>query len=611
MPWQSLRNDVLRHGWKAANRRPEIDRCAQRLVNLHYIPFIKYVCEQEVITAGMGRELVIILDFGGQYKQLIARRVRECNVYCEIHPHTLSIEKIKAMDPKGIILTGGPASVYDEKSPTCSPELFALGIPVLGICYGSQLMAYRAGAPMSAAAADSAAENDGPAADRFGSNPDAVKTAPVSEYGRTEVVIDAPDSMLFRDVVLSGGQNGRSGQAGSTICWMSHTDYIANIPDGFRITAHTAHCPVAAMENPERKLYAVQFHPEVVHTPEGTKMLRSFVMDVCGCRGDWVMSSFAEQTIQELRDKIGDQHVLLGLSGGVDSTVAAALLSRAIGDQLHCVFVDHGLMRKNEGDEVEQIFGPDGDFDLHFIRVNAQEKFYRRLIGQTDPETKRKIIGEEFPRVFGDEARKLRGRVRYLAQGTIYPDVVESGDGKTGDVIKSHHNVGGLPIELVRELGFDETPIEPLRMLFKDEVRRVGLELGIPRDLVYRQPFPGPGLAVRIVGEITPYKVQIVQEADYIFREELHKAGADEGLGQYFAALSNMHSVGVMGDHRTYGLAVVLRAVITSDFMTAEAANIPWEVLQTTMNRIINEVDGVNRVLYDITSKPPGTIELE
>ena len=525
----------------------------------------------------MKRELVIILDFGGQYKQLIARRVRECNVYCEIHPHTVGIDEIRELAPKGIILTGGPASVYDEKSPTCSPELFKLGIPVLGICYGSQLMAYRCGG--------------------------SVKTAPVSEYGRTEVYIDKKSSLLLKDVECD--------DKGSTICWMSHTDYIADLPEGFSVTAHTDHCPVAAMEDPARRLYAVQYHPEVVHTPEGTKMLRSFVLDVCGCKGDWEMSSFAERTIEELREKIGDRHVLLGLSGGVDSTVAAALLSRAIGSQLHCVFVDHGLMRKNEGDEVEAIFGPAGSFDLHFIRVNAQERFYRRLIGQTDPEIKRKIIGEEFPRVFGEEARKLKGKVRYLAQGTIYPDVVESGDGKTGDVIKSHHNVGGLPIELVRELGFDETPIEPLRMLFKDEVRRVGLELGIPRELVYRQPFPGPGLAVRIVGEITPYKVQIVQDADYIFREELHKAGVDENLGQYFAALSNMHSVGVMGDHRTYGLAVVLRAVITSDFMPAEAADIPWNVLQTTMNRIINEVEGVNRVLYDITSKPPGTIELE
>ena len=560
----------------------------------------------------MDPEKILILDFGGQYKQLIARRVRESNVYCEIHPHTLTIEEIKGMNPRGIIMTGGPASVYEANSPTCSPELFALGIPVLGICYGSQLMAYRCG-------------------EDTGDNGQ-VKTAPVSEYGRTEVLIDTPDSLLFRNVVCDcasqagkdsvreapvrmplpeTGEETASSAAGSTICWMSHTDYIAGVPAGFRITAHTAHCPVAAMEDPARKLYAVQFHPEVVHTPEGTKMLRGFVLDVCGCSGDWEMSSFAERTIAELREKIGEDHVLLGLSGGVDSTVTAALLSKAVGSQLHCVFVDHGLMRKDEGDEVEQIFGPGGGFDLQFTRVNAQKRFYSRLMGQTGPEAKRTIIGHEFPLVFGEEARKLRGKVRYLAQGTIYPDVVESGDDKTSDVIKSHHNVAGLPRKLVRELGFDETPIEPLRMLFKDEVRRVGLELGIPRELVYRQPFPGPGLAVRIIGEVTPQKVQIVQEADHIFRDELRKAGVDEGLGQYFAALSNMNSVGVMGDHRTYGLAVVLRAVLTSDFMTAEAANIPWDVLQTTMNRIINEVDGVNRVLYDITSKPPGTIELE
>ena len=408
---------------------------------------------------------ILILDFGGQYKQLIARRVRECNVYCEIHPYTLEIEKIKEMNPKGIILTGGPASVYDGKSPTCPPDLFNLGIPVLGICYGSQLMAYRCGA---SAVSETKDMDSGTG---YACNPEAVRTAPVSEYGRTEVVIDAPDSLLFRDVETRDGtdENGVN-----TVCWMSHTDYIARIPDGFRITAHTANCPVAAMENPAKKLYAVQFHPEVEHTPEGRKMLRGFVMDVCGCSGDWQMSSFAERTIKELREKIGDSHVLLGLSGGVDSTVAAALLSKAIGDQLHCVFVDHGLMRKNEGDEVEKIFGSRGSFDLQFVRVNARERFFRRLIGQTDPEIKRTIIGEEFPRVFGDEARKLKGKVRYLAQGTIYPDVVESGDGKTGDVIKSHHNVGGLPIEVVRELGFDETPIEPLRMLFKDEVRRVG-----------------------------------------------------------------------------------------------------------------------------------------
>ena len=518
-------------------------------------------------------ELVLIIDFGGQYKQLIARRVRECNVYCEIISYTTPLEEIRRRAPKGIILTGGPNSVYDPASPTAPAELFSLGIPVLGICYGSQLMAYKLGGD--------------------------VKTAPVSEYGHTQVAIDAPDSAIF------------GGVSPETLTWMSHTDYIAAVPEGFRVTAHTDHCPVAAMENENQKLYAVQFHPEVSHTKEGTKMLRHFVLDVCGCGGDWEMSSFAENTIRELREKIGDNHVILGLSGGVDSSVAAALLSRAIGKQLHCVFVDHGLMRKDEGDEVAAIFGPGGMFDLNFTRVNAQERFFMQLMGESDPESKRKVIGAVFPQVFGDEARKVKGVVRYIAQGTIYPDVVESGDGKTSDVIKSHHNVGGLPIALVRELGFDEKPIEPLRMLFKDEVRKVGLELGIPAELVYRQPFPGPGLGVRIIGEITPAKVKIVQEADFIFRDELHKAGVDADLGQYFAALSNMRSVGVMGDHRTYGLAVVLRAVLTSDFMTAEAAEIPWGVLQRCMNRIINEVPGVNRVLYDITSKPPGTIELE
>ena len=509
------------------------------------------------------KELILILDFGGQYNQLIARRVRECNVYSEVVPYDISLEKIKEKNPKGIIFTGGPASVYGEDSPKCADGIFELGIPVLGICYGMQLMSHTLGGK--------------------------VTSATTREYGETNVNIDNTSSLF------QGFEN-------QNIFLMSHTDYVEAVPEGFKKIGYTQVCPNAAMENTDKKLYGIQFHPEVNNSVNGTQVIKNFLYNICNCSGDWVMSSFVEEQIKSLKEKIGDKKALCALSGGVDSSVAAVLLSKAIGKNLTCIFVDHGLLRKNEGDEVEKIFTE--NYDLNFIRVNAKERFLEKLAGVTDPERKRKIIGEEFIRVFEQEAKKI-GTVDFLVQGTIYPDVIESGLGKSA-VIKSHHNVGGLP----DYVDFKEI-VEPLRNLFKDEVRKTGLELGIPENLVYRQPFPGPGLAIRVIGDITDDKLTILKEADSIFREEIANSGLHKSINQYFAVLTNLKSVGVMGDERTYDYTVALRAVETTDFMTGVWSKIPYEVLEKVSSRIVNEVKHVNRVVYDITSKPPATIEWE
>lgn len=509
----------------------------------------------------MKRELILVVDFGGQYNQLIARRVRENHVYCEIVPYTISAEKIKEMNPKGIIFTGGPNSVYGEEAPQIDKAIFEFNIPILGICYGAQLMAHT-----------------------LGGN---VKTATVREYGKTDVNLQI-NNKLFEGI-------------SETQCWMSHTDFIESAPQGFDIIGHTSECPIAAFSSEERMLYGVQFHPEVQHTLFGEKMITNFLYNVCKVAGDWSMASFAEEKIKEIREKVGNKKVLCALSGGVDSSVAAVLVHKAVGKQLTCVFVDHGLLRKDEGDQVEEIFRK--GFDMNLIRVNAQDRFLGKLKGVSDPERKRKIIGEEFIRVFEEESNKL-GEIDFLVQGTIYADVVESGT-NTSATIKSHHNVGGLPEDITFEL------IEPLRELFKDEVRAVGEELGIPHHLVWRQPFPGPGLAIRVLGEVTEDKLEIVREADAIFREEVALNGLESEIWQYFACLPNIQSVGVMGDERTYCHTVALRAVTSSDGMTSDWARVPYEVLDKVSRRIVNEVKGVNRIVYDVTSKPPSTIEWE
>ena len=513
----------------------------------------------------MSHQTVIVLDFGGQYNQLIARRVRECGVYCEVKPYTTPLADIRAMNPIGIIFTGGPNSVYDPKSPQVDPAIFTWGVPILGICYGCQLMAHNLGGRVTEAQDDSA-----------------------REYGKTETYFDSA-CKLFKGLPAQG------------ITWMSHGDYMEKVPEGFALVAHSDACPNVAICDEGRGFYGVQYHPEVNHTEHGTDMIRNFLYEVCGAAGDWTMGDYKETAIRQIREKVGDGKVLLALSGGVDSSVAAALVAEAVGSQLTCVFVDHGLMRLNEGDEVEEAFKK---WDINFVRANAEELFLSKLSGVSEPERKRKIIGEEFIRVFEAEAKKI-GQVDYLVQGTIYPDVIESGTGDAA-VIKSHHNVGGLP----DYVDFKEI-IEPLRLLFKDEVRQLGRELGLPEYLVSRQPFPGPGLAIRVIGDLTKEKLDTLRDADAIYREEIANAGLDKSINQYFAVLTNTRSVGVMGDGRTYDYTLALRSVTTSDFMTADWTRIPYDVLDRVSVRIVNEVPHINRIVYDITSKPPATIEWE
>ena len=513
----------------------------------------------------MGHQMVIVLDFGGQYNQLIARRVRECGVYCEVKPYTTPVAELKAMNPIGIIFTGGPNSVYEKNSPQVDPAIFTWGVPILGICYGCQLMAHHLGGKVIAAT-----------------------EATAREYGKTGTNYDTA-CLIIKGLPTQG------------ISWMSHGDYMEKVPEGFALVANSAACPNVAIADAERGFYGVQFHPEVNHTDNGLTMLRNFLYEVCGAKGDWTMEDYLKTSVTAIREKVKDGKVLLALSGGVDSSVVAALLDKAIGSQLTCIFLDHGLLRKNEGDEVEAIFAGKS---VHFIRVNAESRFLQKLAGVDEPERKRKIIGEEFIRVFEEEAKKI-GKVDFLAQGTIYPDVIESGAGDAA-VIKSHHNVGGLP----DYVDFKEI-IEPLRLLFKDEVRQLGRELGLPQSLVMRQPFPGPGLAIRVIGDVTKEKLDTLREADFIFRDEIAKAGLDKEIHQYFAVLTNTRSVGVMGDGRTYGYTLALRGVTTNDFMTADWARIPYEVLDKISVRIVNEVSGINRIVYDITSKPPSTIEWE